>query len=278
MSIIEKRELWLTSLSLSNDSLEGRWINRLINEMCVEKDLSLRDIENIERQFLNIASAFDGLGMCFSEEPDMLSQWRGYADDACGVCIGFSTDSIEKLSDERFQAFKDNSEGTLIRLLNVEYDHETQKDAIEHIVGKIVELAKDGAFRPLARSLIFTDEENEKRKRDLDQKNKDAFDSFFELFPYLYKYKNPAFREEKEWRMFSFLYKKEVSKSIDFFASGAKLKPFHKARFECTREQPMIKEVILGPRNQTPEWVIRMFLDKNLFEHTEILFSKASYR
>ena len=32
--------------------------------------------------------------ICFSERGDSLSQWRGYADDGSGVCIGFRADRI----------------------------------------------------------------------------------------------------------------------------------------------------------------------------------------
>lgn len=33
-----------------------------------------------------------------TEEPDLLSQWREYANDACGVSIGFSTNSFYPLA------------------------------------------------------------------------------------------------------------------------------------------------------------------------------------
>lgn len=32
---------------------------------------------------------------CLSEEADLLSQWRGYADDGRGVCIGFKKEALE---------------------------------------------------------------------------------------------------------------------------------------------------------------------------------------
>ena len=34
--------------------------------------------------------------VCFSEMPDVLSQWRGYADDGKGCCIGFSKTQLEQ--------------------------------------------------------------------------------------------------------------------------------------------------------------------------------------
>ena len=40
------------------------------------------------RRFLD--GEFSDFVVCFSEVPDVLSQWRGYADDGKGCCIGFS--------------------------------------------------------------------------------------------------------------------------------------------------------------------------------------------
>ncbi len=46
------------------------------------------------RQFTN--GGFTNYVACFSENPDVLSQWRGYADDGRGCCIGFSKEQIEE--------------------------------------------------------------------------------------------------------------------------------------------------------------------------------------
>lgn len=48
-----------------------------------------------------ISSALDegrlsNLVICFSEEADLLSQWRGYAHDGKGLCLGFSYALLQK--------------------------------------------------------------------------------------------------------------------------------------------------------------------------------------
>lgn len=44
----------------------------------------------------------DALGFCLSKAQDSLCQWRAYADDAQGFCIGFYKDDLE--SKEEFDA------------------------------------------------------------------------------------------------------------------------------------------------------------------------------
>lgn len=48
------------------------------------------------------------LGFCLSEDGDVLSQWRGYADNAQGVAIGFEIENLristEKESQHEFGA------------------------------------------------------------------------------------------------------------------------------------------------------------------------------
>ena len=37
---------------------------------------------------------FTNFVVCFSEKPDLLSQWRGYANNGQGICIGFSKELL----------------------------------------------------------------------------------------------------------------------------------------------------------------------------------------
>ena len=46
------------------------------------------------KQFTN--GGFTNYVACFSESPDVLSQWRGYADDGRGCCIGFSKEQLDE--------------------------------------------------------------------------------------------------------------------------------------------------------------------------------------
>lgn len=37
--------------------------------------------------------------ICLSEEGDLLSQWRGYADDGRGMCLGFNVHELLEFTD-----------------------------------------------------------------------------------------------------------------------------------------------------------------------------------
>ena len=98
LSFIQKKELWLTSLMQSNDSMEGtgmrsHWLNRLPDttpqDKLIKKGLAT---------CLNVAwHEKEALGVCFSEERDLLSQWRGYANDGAGFSITFDRAILEKI-------------------------------------------------------------------------------------------------------------------------------------------------------------------------------------
>lgn len=134
-SILKNKTLWLSDVKKSNDCEEGNYLINLIHsylnyliqtESCGIKELKnvreLLDIyfEHQETRVYNLDDieendkVFEQLGYipgdelyydkfekplyttCFSSNGDLLSQWRGYADDGCGVAIGFRTDLLSK--------------------------------------------------------------------------------------------------------------------------------------------------------------------------------------
>jgi len=72
-------------------------------------------LEKMDRHDIYVSS--------FSENPDLLSQWRGYCPQGSGVCIGFDKNSIEQ-----YCAGKD------YKLSKCLYDHATQKRHISELV------------------------------------------------------------------------------------------------------------------------------------------------
>ena len=96
-----------------NDSLEIKWyLEKLNNE---DRTLSGLDFDvpdsifermklrsHLDFTFEEFMEKLDSRGQrsvyisCFSKKPDLLSQWRAYAEDGTGVSIGFD---LKKLSD-----------------------------------------------------------------------------------------------------------------------------------------------------------------------------------
>lgn len=120
-NIIKNRSLWLSDISKSNDSNElillkkdmyvtvvakyASYLDELVKTVeekskedyeyvreCLSRSKIIKEhfdnnleLLSAENNYLNTWS------ICFSEEGDLLSQWRGYA-DAQGISIGFSKD------------------------------------------------------------------------------------------------------------------------------------------------------------------------------------------
>ena len=65
--------------------------------------------------------------------------------------------------------------------------------------------------------------------------------------------------------------------SMDFRARGDHIVPYLRLPIPDDKKG-CIKEIILGPRNRTPEPVIRAALEKYGFHNVDIKPSKATYR
>ena len=89
-SIITTKKLWLTYSNNTNDYLENRWIDTSINDYVFQnindknRELFQKTLQNYQ---INKVPPFI---CCFSEDGDMLSQWRAYANNGLGVSIGFN--------------------------------------------------------------------------------------------------------------------------------------------------------------------------------------------
>ena len=92
-----------------------------------------------------------------------------------------------------------------------------------------------------------------------------------------FRIKNKAFNEEKEWRLFVSLIKKDrLPKQIQYRASKSGLIPHLEYKFD--QPKGVIKQVFIGPKNRTPEYAVRSFMELNGFGFVEVKRSKASYQ
>ena len=89
-SIIFNKSIWLSSLSLSNDSMEGTLATDKLLARIENETTSSAEVVRMKKAVDLIKSFSDGLGFCLTADGDKLSQWRGYADDGHGFSIGFS--------------------------------------------------------------------------------------------------------------------------------------------------------------------------------------------
>ena len=273
-SIIENRRIWLSSLSLSNDSMEGKLVAEILARIAKADGLDQAATLRLQESVSGLEKIIEGLGYCLSEDGDLLSQWRGYAADATGVSIGFTKDYLEQ-----FAEASRSSEKAGFTLQRVEYDPEIQKNLIKPTYVEIKKLINEGAFKfPGKRSLLDTRSDDEVKIDD--KKITDAFSqlsfTLLALFAKLFLLKTSAFREEREWRLISY-FVKSGDDNCSFRALNDRIVPFRE--FELLEsESGSIVEVILGPKNTTPNYVIENFLKQSGFANVKILHSEATYR
>ena len=280
-SIISNSEIRLSSLTLSNDYMEGKLVEEIFIKIAREEGLKGAQMKRFRRAVDQISVVdqknviADGLGFCLSEEKDLLSQWRGYANDAQGVSIGFSKEYLKQLSgvlkDKKqhdVYNLKEDEKKQVFNLKQVIYEQKAQELLLRPTYQKIKKLLDEEDFHAPRRGLPSG-------------KSTDATSAFLTLLPAidnLYALKTTAFKEELEWRLISFLttFPDQPPGPCLFNPSLNKIKPYRTFRLVDLKITP-IKKVVLGPKNTTPKRVIESFLKQNNFNNVEVIRSKASY-
>ena len=141
LKIVEKSELWLSELTLSNDSMEGAWVREVLLKECRERNLSPHALDDFAKKTTFLLEVFSAAGFCLSAEGDLLSQWRGYADNGAGVAIGFEPKTIEELCEAR----KENGMGA--SLGRVVYESPEQRAAIQPHADRLIRFSRITSYR-----------------------------------------------------------------------------------------------------------------------------------
>lgn len=277
LSIVKARSLWLSSLSLSNDYREGKIVSCIIDKLATEERFSSEEKDVMQNSLDFIFDIVDGFGFCMSEKKDLLSQWRGYANDATGFSVGFSVEYLRALCSDDF--FEKNS---YIKISKVLYDSKDCEDAIAPVFHKIKELVEKEEF---GKGI------GESRRRYGRHDRVDVYDlegkvvaprlssTVLRLLSKLFVLKSDAFHEEKEWRLIYDFFKKGNSE-CSFRVVGNRIIPYKEInliQFKMVDIAPIV-EVVIGPKNMTPLYVIKSLLEKNGFANVEVSRSNASYQ
>lgn len=260
-NIIVNKTLWLTDSFSTNDYMENRWINKKIDEILPEymNEGNRQRFEDIFLQY-NVNDYIPFIS-CFSEEGDILSQWRAYANDGRGVSIGFNTAyfNIKHQLPYTMAAYNENSIG----LHEVFYDSAIQAEIIKALLEKV------------SSSEQMTSTE--------------ALEIAARLKQYSFVFKNPAFFEEREWRIIHTplimgSHKDGTTQVIGaiseckFRVTINDIAPYFLLSFTKRKAISPIAEIILGPKNQMEMYKIRTFLSMNDLRNITIKFSESSYR
>lgn len=273
-AIVQSHSLWLSSLSLSNDTMEGKLVAHTIARLAERDSLDPSSVSRLQDTVGIFEKIIDGLGFCLSEDGDLLSQWRGYADDATGVAIGFSSEYLKWLS----EALKVHNEHSF-NLQKIEYESSAHESHIEPTYREIKRLIDAGAFKiPIGRMLldVRNDEEIEQESAAIREAHSKLSLTALSLFSKLFNLKAYAFREEREWRILSYLVKGGED-DCSHRVVHDRIVPYRKIELAELERNP-ITEVILGPKHGTPPKIVEDFLKQNNYGVVRVRSSEASYR
>lgn len=270
-SILANGEVWVSDLSLSNDSEEGLWIKRVIRSGLAANQISLDQIDYVE-QTLDIGiRQLGAAAFCMSEKPDLLTQWRSYASDGGGVSIGFYADYFHKLGELK----RDRGDAFNASLSQVVYEKEEQDEKVMQAVQWLTEICRDGGARVPVKGILESEEMFETRRRQWGRIVPISIMLYLDAFTM----KNPTFCDEREWRLISHNMRLsgETTGGFDFRPLHDRIVPFRRVKLEKL-EVPSIGSVYVGPKNKTTNDTIRLMLKRHGYENVEVMRSDSTYR
>ena len=300
--IIETSSLRMSNISKSNDYAEISYcfeaFHKALKNAC--RDFAFKSIQDKETLKFFEQINYDQLVsravrnksliyyvVCFSSEYDKLSQWCEYANDGKGVAIGFDT-----------QQMLNAKKCTHLKFDRINYNVLSDEQYLyNHIKDRLLQITKKNGDK-----IHYSEYEN-------------AINGFISGMVYnAVFYKNPAFKEEKEWRLVyypfgrirnllspvlvkesntnrifydrmkeNFEYEKDYNGlkrgKIKFRCTGNALVSYTDILFERIKSS-FIKEIIIGPKSNADDRDLRLFLLSNGYDLDNITIRKssASYR
>lgn len=240
------RSIWLSSLSASNDSLEGRLVERFLLNRVGNANLDANQINAAKQLISKSFEMSDGLSFCLSTECDLLSQWRGYADDGSGFAIGFSKSYFEN----EFIPANQSCEPPI---------------TLEKVVYEDIEANESDFLNEIFEILMKAVQSKDKK-----------IDNIIKLMRRRFTIKNDAFKEESEWRLLTFFLNKQGHDHMEYRPSGNQLTPY--LPLELINQSKAITTVVIGPKNVTPKPILEKFISKCRFADVDVTKSRATYR
>ena len=270
LSIISNAKLWLSDIYKANDSKECTWakeaITNMIRDYMVQKEPEMFDkLMKWENEFAGSQPLY---AACFSEKPDSLSQWRGYAQEGQGLAIGFSISFLislnnkEKYAPYRFQKIAYGIEDSLNKF----------------VIDEAVRIINCGAEKGLGHAAIALAHPN---------------------IEYAF-FKNSSFEEEGEWRIAC-----NVAKNFEkmwlgntgmwvsqrcYRSPAGQIISYIEMDFSSVK-QDIIREIWIGPKSRvTQDDIIDFLSDAGYYKNSDdlveynhekpipIIHSESSYR
>lgn len=152
LSILKSQELWMTNIRNMNDSNETIGVYTLFFDLMRQHDknnllsemYNVADMPGTIQLDENCLGAYAEHVVCFSKDPDSVSQWISYADDGHGLAIGFDEDRIISIT----------SNNKSLSYSGITYvDKESVKSSIPIIYKNLIEDLNQGAWEMMFQAM-----------------------------------------------------------------------------------------------------------------------------
>lgn len=306
LNIIRNHTLRLSDLCISTDNLEMKSLLEIVRDEVKRQYKNSNDFNDsvifgmkqdvaffflLDTVITKMKNEFSQIlyGTCFSEEGDLLGQWREYADKGRGLSIGFRARWFERLC-------KDND---LFKFAKVIY--ENSGDISSSTIQKLAGLIYDGIIVAIVKGdtkLIL--DKSDKGSYDIAKAEKGILqESIF--------VKRAEYSEEKEWRLIiedentnkyyddwrEYYNWKGISaqegkasdmynlfpNALEFMVRGNRIVSYLDMRYDTYQDELPIEKIIIGPNCKVTEGDVFHLLEFYGFDgnQIEIVKSKSSY-
>lgn len=259
LGIVKSQEIWASHTQYLNDEREFRHAIDLVKDELsrMERDPRLQDsmqfIAGMKSELELGIESINVFVCSFSEDGDVLSQWRAYSSGRSGFSVGFSGDFLRAVIDE-----------LQFWLVPVIYDEDKQRVFVRTLLNDLFEEARTQR-EPTAGSYAHDTRPGGN------------------LVAYLNRYapilKHRSFSEEREWRIIS----RPTScwnEHYDVRPGTSMLIPYIRIPLSSDQRHFRIEEIVIGPTPhpiQSSESVLGLF-EKHRVECKCTKLSRVPYR
>lgn len=298
LNIIRNHTLRLSDLCKSTDGLELKSLldavqkevmnqyrnnDNFPNSVNYRKDIDGAFSYRLEKLISKMKNNMDQMlfGICFSEEGDLLGQWREYADKGAGLAIGFDVNWFQSLCENNIFKFakvaygckKENEDIVKKYATSIYYEmlEVNEKNIVSDMyeANYMIELDQ----KCLYQESIFiksNEYENEKEWRlILDDEN--TYKSYDDWCEYYNWDKSRIETSEDIYRL--------VPNGMEFMVRNGKIIPYLDLKFDTEEDNYPIKKIVIGPNCKVDELDIYHLLEFFGFDgrEIEIVRSVSSY-
>ncbi len=257
IGIVGNKEIWASNAAYLNDTAEFMYFKTVLKQQAdgLKPTLSAEDALGVD-VFIDVLEPFGPFGthVCsFSENGDLLSQWRGYCAGGAGYSIGFSGEYLEAVARAR------GSE-----LSPCIYDLDEQNAVARKLLMDAIPVYRE-----------------HRGKTDMTVRHHMVNHVYHTVFPVLPRMKHPSYAEEREWRLiFTASWYRKGGRWLFFRPGKSMLVPYFKIKLFELEKRPIITRVIVGPTSY-PELSIqsvRSLLYHIWFDNVDVITSVIPYR